>query len=80
MYLSDIDVVLGLAQAVGEFFAQATCTDGLHCKGGVPELRAIVALHLHAILSHPQEVVQPGDVPAASATSEAEHHAGVNRA
>ncbi len=59
--------MLGLAQAVGELCCQAGGADGLHCKGGVPELRAIVALHLHAILSHPQEVVQPGDVPASAA-------------
>lgn len=31
----------------------------LHREGRVPELAAVVALHLHAVLSHPQVVVHP---------------------
>ena len=62
--LCDIHVVLSLLQADGEFCCHACGADGLHCEGGVPQLRAIVALHLHAILSHPQEVIQPWNVPA----------------
>ena len=62
--LCDIHVVLSLSQAIGEFCSHACSADGLYCEGGVPQLRAIVALHLHAILGHPQEIMQPGNVPA----------------
>ena len=62
--LCDIHVVLSLSQAVGELCSHACGADGLYCEGGVPQLRAVVALHLHAILGHPQEIMQPGNVPA----------------
>ena len=62
--LCDIHIVLSLSQAVGELGSHACGADGLYCEGGVPQLRAVVALHLHAILGHPQEIMQPGNVPA----------------
>ena len=59
---------MGLAQAVSELVGKASSSDGLHSKAGVPQLGAIVALHLHAVLGHPQEVMHSGDVPASCAT------------
>jgi len=59
---------VGLAQAVSKLVSQASSSDGLHSKAGVPQLGAIVALHLHAVLGHPQEVIHSGDVPARYAT------------
>lgn len=35
----------------------------LYSEGSVPVLRSVVPLHLHAVLSHPQVVVHPLQVP-----------------
>jgi hypothetical protein len=51
-------------QALAKLLREACPADSLHSKGGVPQLGAIVALHFHAILCHPQKVVQAWDVPA----------------
>ena len=36
----------------------------LHCESSVPELRAIITLHLQTILSYPQVIVDARDVTA----------------
>ncbi len=59
---------MGLAQAVSKLVSQASSSDSLHSKAGVPQLGAVVALHLHAVLRHPQEVMHSGNVPAGCAT------------
>mmetsp|Transcript_30883 Transcript_30883/g.97376 ORF Transcript_30883/g.97376 Transcript_30883/m.97376 type:complete len:334 (+) Transcript_30883:556-1557(+) len=42
--------------------AEARRRDGLHCKGRVPRLRPVVALHLHAVLGEPEVVEDAGQV------------------
>jgi len=61
--LGGINVMVGAAEALAEFVRDAGAADGLHSECGVPQLRPVVALHLHASLRHPQEVVQTRNVP-----------------
>ena len=62
--LGDIYVVVRLPQAWPKLSGQAGGSNGLHSKGCIPQLAAIVALHLHAVFCHPQEVIYPRYVPA----------------
>lgn len=61
--LGGVDVVVGAAEALAELVREASAADGLHSECGVPQLRPIIALHLHAVLRHPQEIVQARNVP-----------------
>ena len=61
--LAGINVAVCFAQAVAKLVSETGCCDGLHGKAGVPQLRAVVPLHLHAVLCHPQVVIHPGHVP-----------------
>ena len=63
-YLGDIYVVVRLPQAFPKLSGQAGGSNGLHSKGCIPQLAAIVALHLHAVFCHPQEVIYPRYMPA----------------
>ncbi len=62
--LCDVHVVVGAAHTVAELRCEAGGADSLHRECGVPQLGPVVPLHLHAVLRHPQEIIQARDVPA----------------
>mmetsp|Transcript_6645 Transcript_6645/g.15642 ORF Transcript_6645/g.15642 Transcript_6645/m.15642 type:complete len:234 (+) Transcript_6645:991-1692(+) len=49
-------------------FHHASLNDGLHREGGVPSHRAVVALHLHAVLGDPHVRRDPGQMGLERAT------------
>mmetsp|Transcript_25648 Transcript_25648/g.43211 ORF Transcript_25648/g.43211 Transcript_25648/m.43211 type:complete len:287 (-) Transcript_25648:776-1636(-) len=55
--LGAVQVAVDLLRALREALHQVTLYDGLHCERRIPALGAVVALHLHAVLGHPQVVV-----------------------
>lgn len=61
--LAGINVAVCFAQAILELMSKPSCCDSLHSKAGVPQLRAIVSLHLHAVLCYPKVVIHSGHVP-----------------
>ena len=62
--LCSFNVIVREPEALWELWTQACGYDGLRGKRGIPQLRAIVALHFHSILCHPQVIQQPRDMPA----------------
>lgn len=61
-HLARVHVGAGPAQRPSGKPCHPRGRDGLHGKGRVPQLAAVVALHLHPVLGHPQVVVQAGQV------------------
>jgi hypothetical protein len=55
---------MGLCQCLSVLPRLARRCHRLNGKGALPHLAAVVALHLHAILSKPEIIAHPWEVPA----------------
>mmetsp|Transcript_2659 Transcript_2659/g.6343 ORF Transcript_2659/g.6343 Transcript_2659/m.6343 type:complete len:299 (+) Transcript_2659:626-1522(+) len=61
-HLGVVEVAVRCLDARAVLGGQSRGGDGLHCKRTVPELAAVVTLHLHAVLGQPQIVGDPWQV------------------